>query len=194
MPPQDQAREPSAIEPSPWLDVLPAVLNAAGLALEAAAKVGDHRVRTAAVALPATGGGNGRAVRSRTRSRSTSATVGTLWLVTVMACLAAVPVASRATGGGRLGGHRARAAAGTDRCKAPGVRGTGKTIVLGLFVERASCAQGRRLVAAYQRCLQRASGRPGGGHRRRLRPGRDLVATSAPPGLALARDEQQVFR
>jgi predicted outer membrane repeat protein len=47
------------------------------------------------------------------------------------------------------------AAAAMRRCTPPA---PGATSVLGVFVERTSCARGRRLAAAYQRCLRRRTG------------------------------------
>ena len=48
---------------------------------------------------------------------------------------------------------------GTRRCPVAGARAAGPGLVLGLYVQRGGCADGRDFVAAYQRCLDRVGGR-----------------------------------
>jgi hypothetical protein len=51
---------------------------------------------------------------------------------------------------------------GTHGCRVKAVRAAGPGSVLGLYVQRADCGQARRLVRAYQACLNGRRGRAGG--------------------------------
>jgi hypothetical protein len=51
---------------------------------------------------------------------------------------------------------------GTKRCPLAGARAAGPGLVLGLYVQRGGCADGREFVSAYQQCLQRSAGDRGG--------------------------------
>ncbi len=51
---------------------------------------------------------------------------------------------------------------GTRRCGVARMRQAGPGAVLGLYVDRTACRDGRRLVRAYQRCLDSRRGRAGG--------------------------------
>ncbi len=50
----------------------------------------------------------------------------------------------------------------TKRCTPAAARHAGPGSVLGIFVKRATCREGRRFVRAYQSCLERERGRAGG--------------------------------
>ena len=49
----------------------------------------------------------------------------------------------------------------TKRCAPAAARHAGAGSVLGIFVHRATCHEGRRIVRAYQSCLERERGRVG---------------------------------